>query len=147
MENNNKDFLLKEIDLIQAIINRMAHNSFLIKGWAITLIIGSLLLKGTKFGVFIAVIPLISFWILDAYFLKQERLYRKLFEWTIDNRLKTSEHFFDLKTLRFKSKVQSIPRTMVSITLSIFYGSISVLLIIYIIMILKYQVCIICIKR
>ena len=37
MENEN---LHKEIDLIQACINRMAKNSFSCKGWNLTLIVG-----------------------------------------------------------------------------------------------------------
>lgn len=139
IKKDNHDFLLKEIDLIQDVVRRMAHNSFLIKGWTVTLIVGSLLLKGTKLEVFIAVIPLISFWILDAYFLRQERLYRKLYDWVVNNRLKTNEYLFDLSTSRFKGTVQSIPRIMFSITLGIFYGSIAVLLTIYIVMLLKFQ--------
>lgn len=34
----NKDILEKEIDLLQSCINRMAHNSFMVKGWMISLI-------------------------------------------------------------------------------------------------------------
>jgi len=35
---DNTEILHKEIDLIQGIINRMANNSFLLKGWIISLI-------------------------------------------------------------------------------------------------------------
>ena len=38
-------YLLKEIDVIQDIIKRLANNSFMIKGWALTLIVATLLLK------------------------------------------------------------------------------------------------------
>ena len=34
----DKEILHKEIDLIQGVINRMANNSFLLKGWLVTLI-------------------------------------------------------------------------------------------------------------
>ena len=34
----DKEILHKEIDLIQGVINRMANNSFLLKGWLISLI-------------------------------------------------------------------------------------------------------------
>lgn len=33
----NEEVLVKEIDLIQSCINRMAQNSFIIKGWTISL--------------------------------------------------------------------------------------------------------------
>ncbi len=134
MENkeNLKEYMLKEIDIIQDIIKRMAFNSFMIKGWAITLVVVALLLKGTeKYQVWLAFIPLLVFWFLDAYFLWQERMYRKLYKWVINNRLKTEEYLFDMDAYRFKNKVQSIPRIMFSITLGWFYGSIAILVIIY----------------
>jgi len=134
MENkeNLKEYTLKEIEIIQDIIKQMAFNSFMIKGWAITLVVVTLLLKGTeKYQVWIAFIPLIVFWFLDAYFLWQERMYRKLYEWVINNRLKTEEYLFDMNAYRFKDKVQSRVRIMFSITLGWFYGSIAVLVIIY----------------
>jgi len=134
MENkeNLKEFMLKEIEIIQDIIKRMAFNSFMIKGWALTLVVVTLLLQSTeKYKVWLAFIPLLVFWFLDAYFLWQERLYRKLYEWVINNRLKTEEYLFDMNAYRFKNEVQSIPRIIFSITLGWFYGSIAVLIIIY----------------
>jgi len=128
---NLKEYMLKEIDIVQDIIKRMAFNSFLIKGWAITLVVATLLLKGTKYQVFIAFIPLLVFWFLDAYFLWQERMYRKLYNWVISNRLKTDEHLFDMNAYRFKDEVQSKCRIMFSITLGWFYGSIAILTVIY----------------
>ncbi len=131
-KENLKEYMLKEIDIIQDIIKRMAFNSFMIKGWAITLVVVSLLLKGTeKYQVWIAFIPLLVFWFLDAYFLRQERMYRVLYDWVINNRLKTEEYLFDMKTRRFENEVQSIPRIMFSITLGWFYGFIAILVIIY----------------
>ena len=134
MENKEslKEYMLKEIEIIQDIIKRMAFNSFMIKGWAITLVVVALLLRGTeKYQVWIAFVPLLVFWFLDAYFLWQERLYRKLYEWVINNRLKTDEYLFDMNAYRFKDKVQSKFRIMFSITLGWFYGSIAILIIIY----------------
>jgi len=127
-----KEYMLKEIEIIQDIIKRMAFNSFMIKGWAITLVVITLLLKGAeKYQVWLAFIPLLIFWFLDAYFLWQERLYRKLYDWVVNNRLKTDEYLFDMNTYRFRDKVQTIPRIMFSITLASFYGSIAILTIIY----------------
>lgn len=134
MENKEelKIYLLKEIDLIQEVIKRMAFNSFLIKGWAVTLVSVALLLKGNTYHVLIAFIPLISFWYLDAFFLRLERTYRKLYEWVIENRLKTNDFLLDMNAgSRFEDKVQSCPRIMLSKSLAVFYGPILLLLIIY----------------
>ncbi len=126
-----KEYMLKEIDIIQEIIKRMAFNSFMIKGWAITLVVVALLLKGPEYQVWIAFVPLLVFWFLDAYFLWQERMYRKLYDWVIKNRLKTDEYLFDLNAYRFKDEVQSRFRIMFSITLGWFYGSIAILIVVY----------------
>lgn len=126
-----EEYMFKEIDIIQDTIKRMAFNSFMIKGWAITLVVVALLLKGTKFQTLIAFIPLLIFWFLDAYFLWQERLFRKLYDWVIKHRLETDEHLFDMNPYRFKREVQSKIRIMFSITLGWFYGSIAILIAIY----------------
>jgi len=138
MENKEdiKDFMIKELEIIQGIINRMAYNSFLIKGWTITLVVATLLLKEDKYNTFIAFIPIIVFWFLDAYFLRLERLYRRLYNWVKDNRLKTQDFLFDLNYKRFEREEQSIPRIMFSITLVWFYGSLFVLTLIYVILLL-----------
>jgi hypothetical protein len=130
-EENLKEFMLKEIDIIQDIIKRMAYNSFLIKGWTLTLVVATLLLKGNKYQVLIAFIPLLIFWFLDAYFLWQERMYRKLYDWVIRNRLSTDEYLFNMNAYRFKNEVQSKFRIMFSITLGWFYGIIAILIVIY----------------
>jgi len=124
-------FFMEEIKVIQDIIKRMAFNSFMIKGWAVTLVVAALLLRGDKYQVLIAFIPLVVFWFLDAYFLQQERLYRELYKWVIENRLKTSDYLFDMNAHRFKDKVQSRLRIMFSITLGWFYGCVGILTAVY----------------
>ena len=143
MENKEslKEYMLKEIEIVQDIIKRMAFNSFMIKGQAITLVVITLLLKGAEkyqvwIEVWIAFVPLLVFWFLDAYFLWQERLYRKLYDWVVNNRLKTDEYLFDMNAYRFKEEVQSKFRIMFSTTLGWFYGSIAILVIIYALIVL-----------
>ena len=77
MENKHK-----HLDYIQGVINRMAGNSFALKGWAVTLIAGIFVLAGKdtdKMYFLVAYIPIIVFWGLDAFYLLQERLYRSLY--------------------------------------------------------------------
>ncbi|MBT9130681.1 MAG: hypothetical protein DDT42_00539 [candidate division WS2 bacterium] len=142
---NLKEYMLKEIDIVQDIIKRMAFNSFMIKGWAITLVVVTLLLKGTKLQVLIAFIPLLVFWFLDAYFLQLERKYRKLYEWVIEHRLATDKYLFDMNINdkeRFanpKYKVHSRFHVMFSITLGWFYGSIAILTVIYTVILFLFQ--------
>ena len=126
-----KEYMLKEIDIIQETIERMNFNSFLIKGWTITLVSVALLINGDDIHVCIAFIPLISFWFLDSYFLWQERMYRKLYDWVVYNRMKTDEHLFNMNAYRFKGDVDSKQKIMFSTTLAWFYLTILMLIIIY----------------
>ena len=73
---------IKYLEMIQSVISKMAGNSFMLKGWAVTLVAGLFALsskEASKFFFFITYIPIISFWGLDAYYLQQERLYRSLY--------------------------------------------------------------------
>jgi len=132
-----KEYMLKEIDIVQDIIKRMASNSFMIKGWTVALVAITLLLKGEKYHVFIAYIPIFVFWYLDAYFLRLERLYRRLYKWIIDNRLRTDEYLFDMDYRRFEKQEQTVLRIMFSKTIGLFYGSILLITLIYTIITFK----------
>lgn len=76
------DNKLKHLELIQDVINRMASNSFKLKGWAVTLASGVFALASKdadKMYFLITYVPVIAFWFLDSYYLWQERLYRTLY--------------------------------------------------------------------
>lgn len=72
----------KHLELVQAVIARLAGNGFLMKGWAVTV-------AGVFFGFAVNVerwqlavasaLPTVMFWGLDAYFLRAERLFRELY--------------------------------------------------------------------
>ena len=74
---------LKHLEFIQNAINRMANNSFIIKGSCITLAAAliELLEKKDIDKCYIAFsfLPLLFFWFLDAFYLKTERQYRRLY--------------------------------------------------------------------
>ena len=76
------DNKIKHLEMIQGIINRMAKNSFALKGWAVTLVAGVFALASKdadKLFCLIAYAPILIFWGLDSYYLLQERLYRALY--------------------------------------------------------------------
>jgi hypothetical protein len=77
------DNRLEHLKMIQGVIARMAQNSFLIKGWSVTLVtavIALALRESQKSFVLLALYPAIVFWGLDAYYLRQERLFRQLYD-------------------------------------------------------------------
>ncbi len=70
------------LEFIQNVITRMNTNSFMIKGWAITLISAIFALAAKDANhlyIFIVYIPLPMFWIMDGFYLSQERQYRGLY--------------------------------------------------------------------
>jgi hypothetical protein len=67
---------LKHLEFIQAVIARMATNSFLFKGWAITIAAGlsAFAAVDTKAALItIALVTTVLFWGLDGYYLWLER--------------------------------------------------------------------------
>jgi len=67
---------LKHLEFIQAAIARMATNSFLFKGWAITIAAGLLAFAAVDTQTALLAIALVStamFWGLDGYYLWLER--------------------------------------------------------------------------
>src|ERR1700685_1637933 len=72
---------LKHLEFIQAVIARMATNSFLFKGWAITIAAGlsAFAAVDTKWALLtIAIISTVMFWGLDGYYLWLERGFANL---------------------------------------------------------------------
>lgn len=101
-ETSSSNNLHKEIDLIQSCITRMANNSFLLKGWFISIAVISFgLLVGDEnnylfAGIILAIIAII-FWSLDAFFLKMETFYRWKYNWVIKVRREGNSNFmYDL---------------------------------------------------
>lgn len=78
------DEKIKHLEFVQNVITRMNTNSFQLKGWMITIVSALLALYASSDNnvlyVFIAIVPVLIFWFLDAFYLKQEKLYRKLYK-------------------------------------------------------------------
>lgn len=133
--------LEKEIDLIQSCITRMSNNSFLIKGWTITIttVILPLLYNKAEKSIIIPVgiIMIICFWYLDSYFLRLERLYRWKYDWVIKNRLYNEQCYYDLNPYNNKmwpienDKLPNIICIMFSKTIFPIYLLLFVLFLIY----------------
>jgi len=73
---------LKHLEFIQNVITRMAHNSFLLKGWAVTLVGALFALSKNNIGIGITIIAVLlttMFWFLDAYYLSKEHQFRLLY--------------------------------------------------------------------
>ena len=77
------DAKLKHLEIIQGVINRMASNSFVFKGWSITIIAGitAFAAKDTnKKLIVVSMIASVLFWGVDSYYLMLERSFRNLYK-------------------------------------------------------------------
>ena len=77
------DSKIKHLELIQGVINRLASDSFRMKGWSVVLVAALFILlarEGRTEFLAVAWVPVVFFWGLDGYFLWQERLFRALYD-------------------------------------------------------------------
>ncbi len=123
---------VKHLEFVKDAINRMAHCSFLLKGWSVTLIVGifALLAKGDlKTGVvWVVLIPAVAFWFLDAYYLFQEKRFRALYESIIAQG--ATVQLFSMKIKEPQDSVSAWIKTMTNKTVIVFHGSVFLVVII-----------------
>ncbi len=114
---------LKYLEMIQGVINRMADNSFLLKGWSVTLISALFALAAkdsNQFFLYLAYFPCVTFWSLDGYFLWQEKMYRKLYQEVSTKSVESID--FDMNATKFKEEVDTWFSVCFSTTLRLFHG-------------------------
>lgn len=118
IDNSNK---IKHLEFIQNIISRMATASFSIKTANVTIIaaISALAFKSdykNYINVFVYLIPSISFWYLDGYYLAQERKFRCLYDFV------RKQGVTDFSLSIDKITIKDVTSVMRSETLLLFYG-------------------------
>ena len=115
---------LKHLDFLQLIITRMNVNSFLLKGWSVTLVAALFAFAAKDTNIQYVIITYIStplFWFLDGYYLSQERQYRQLYNIVKDK--DESAIDFDLNAKPYnKGRNRWVP-SIFSPTLYLFYGT------------------------
>jgi len=125
---------LKHLDFLQLTITRMNVNSFLVKGWAVTIVAALCALSATKgqpafAGITFAVV--LIFWILDGYYLSLERQYRKLYD---EVRTKSEDAIdFNMNASEYNHGTCSWLHSIFAFTLCFFYFTVCCLTIIAVI--------------
>jgi len=78
------DAKIEYLKMIQAVITRMSHYGFLLKGWGVTLLAAILALAAqsgkAELLLLVGIFPVLVFWSLDAFFLNAEHKYRALYK-------------------------------------------------------------------
>ena len=113
------------LSMIQGIVNRLAQDSFLLKGWSVVLVSALFVLaanSSNQYFVYLSYFPAIAFWILDGYFLWQGRLSRALYDKV--RVLNEDDIDFSMDTIVLKADNKSWFQAIFSTTLLIFHGTI-----------------------
>ena len=119
---------IKHLEFLQLVITRMNVNSFLLKGWSVTLVAALFAFAAKDTNIEYVLITYIStplFWFLDGYYLSQERQYRGLF-----NHIRTlSEDAidFDMNAKDYNKNENRWFPSVFSLTLLMFYGALMVI--------------------
>ena len=117
------DNKIKQLEFIQGIVNRLAANSFQLKGWSVFIvaaILGVGSIEKTSSIAILAVLPVIMFWGLDGYYLWQERLFRLLYDHV--RKKKHDEIDFDMDPAPVKTNDKGYLAAARSRTVLLFHG-------------------------
>lgn len=104
---------IKHLEMIQGIITRMNQNSFMLKGWMITIVSALLAIyadKGNVSYLVVTIFPILVFWFIDAYYLQQERKFRGIYSDIVEGK---DIHLFKMPIGEYnKKKTVSIHMVM-----------------------------------
>lgn len=78
---DKQDARLKHLEFIHNVIARLAGNSFWLKGWSVTLVAAIFALaarNATSSFLWVALLPALAFWGLDAFYRGQEHVFRDM---------------------------------------------------------------------
>ena len=120
---NGTEKVVEHLKMTQAVINRLGSNSFWVKSWSMTIIVAAMVLIAkpdmqNSYFVLMLILPVLGFWILDGYFLWQERLFRQVYG---EIRVQ-SDTDFAMNPIKHKDKPKcSWPSAVFSVTLVMFY--------------------------
>ena len=118
---------IRHLEAVQGVINRMAQNSFALKGWSVTLVSALFALAAANSNpafALLAYVPASIFWILDGYFLHQEKLFRKLYDDVRRKETIEPMSFFSMDTSAFIAETPPWLSVTFSLTLRLFHGAV-----------------------
>jgi hypothetical protein len=116
---------IKHLELLQAVVSRLANEAALIRGWALTvsaLFFGFAARSLSWRIAAVGMLPVVAFWGLNAYYLRAERRYRSLYQ-------KVRRHDANVEPFSMDAsgeKVDSTWDVALSPTLRTFFGVIFV---------------------
>ena len=133
------EFFIKYLELIQKIIERMARNSFQIKAWTATLFAAIIVLTYSIINILIFIVLIFTicmFWALDSYYLRQEKLFRELYNAKVkefNENAKNVNQPYSMHVDSYKEDGDSTLRIMFSISEFLYYIAFLITIIVFLI--------------
>ncbi len=124
---------LKHLEMIQNVITRLANNSFSLKGWTVIFIaavLGFAIKESDSNYIPLVLLPIFTFWGLDGYYLRQEKLFRALYGKV--RKLDEQDITFEMDTSSVEDEVASWVSVCISRTILGFYGPIFIVILVLI---------------
>ena len=119
----------KHLEFIQGVINRLSSNTFLFKGWSITIIVAVFTAMVTTQNynlLWLNLGAIIIFWFIDAYYLMLEQAYRKLYDKVAETDAEKIDYKMSVKQfIGFSAWLTAFKRPV----LLMFYGTILIVVI------------------
>ena len=112
--------VIKHLEMIEAVVERMGQNSFALKGWTMTLLVAICAFSATgtehRF-VLVAFAPIIVFWFLDSFYLQKERKFRELYKRVVGHEV----IIFEMDISNMNGEKTSFVKCLFSVTEWLFY--------------------------
>ena len=125
------------LTILQAVINRMASNSAACKTWCVTLVSAIVVIiadKGKPNYVWISVVPIVLFLLLDSYYLAFERQFRTFYNDFIKklhfNEATVDDVFLVAPKKGLSTTTGNIVKAGLSLSVWTFYGLLALMLLV-----------------
>jgi hypothetical protein len=122
--------MIEHLKLIQGTIDRLGRNSFQLKAWTVILVSAIFALSENQAEpryLWIGMLPVITFWGLDSYYLWQEKLFRALYDGVREDKHDQQIHGqFSMDTSPHSSYVETWFRVLLNRTIFGFYAPLAI---------------------
>lgn len=129
------------VEIMQAIIERMASNSASCKAWCIALVSAALVIvgdKGRPWLALIAFIPTALFLVLDAYYLALERDFRRAYNRFVDKLYKNEISLCDIYFVSLQQTTwKEVLKAVGSFSVWPFYGMLGLMIIVAMMLVIR----------
>jgi hypothetical protein len=117
---------IAHLQMIEEVIKRMSSNSFLLKGWSLTVVaaLGGLAIANKRSElVYGPLFTSLMFWCLDGYYLRLEQLFRRLYDSVRTAPVNTlSDSMFSMQTTKYAGDARGWFHIMFSVQFMLFHG-------------------------